>query len=83
MPTTWQLQNAKNRFSELVDRALTDGPQIVSRRGKNVAVVLSFETYAQQLRQREPLVSFLRRPAFRALGKVLDRPPAADRATDL
>ena len=83
MPKTWQLQHAKNRFSELVDRALVDGPQVVSRRGKNVAVVLAFDTYAQQLRQREPLVEFLRRPAFRALGKLIDRPPAADRATEL
>jgi prevent-host-death family protein len=83
MPRTWQLHEAKNRFSEVVDRALSDGPQIVSRRGKKVAVVLSFEAFTQGTRQKEPLVHFLRRPAFRALGKLLERAQAADRDTGL
>ena len=30
----WQLQDAKNRFSEIVNKALRDGPQVVTRRGK-------------------------------------------------
>lgn len=42
---TWQLQDAKNRFSELVDKTLDDGPQIVTRRGRPVVVVMSFETF--------------------------------------
>jgi prevent-host-death family protein len=42
---TWQLQTAKNRFSELVDASQQDGPQIVTRRGDNVAVVMSYEEY--------------------------------------
>lgn len=40
----WQLADAKNRFSELVRRALTDGPQRVTRRGDAV-VVLSAKEY--------------------------------------
>ncbi len=37
----WQLQEAKQRFSQLVRRALDEGPQIVTRRGEEVVVVLS------------------------------------------
>lgn len=41
----WQLQEAKARFSEVVDLALRDGPQAVTRRGENAVVVLSHESY--------------------------------------
>jgi prevent-host-death family protein len=41
----WSLQDAKNRFSAVVDAALGGQPQWVTRRGKPVAVVLSAEAY--------------------------------------
>ena len=41
----WQLQEAKQQFSRLVDRARSDGAQIVTRNGKEVAVVLAIEEY--------------------------------------
>lgn len=41
----WQLAEAKNRFSEVVDRALSEGPQHVSRRGEPAVVVLSEAEY--------------------------------------
>jgi prevent-host-death family protein len=37
----WQLQDAKQRFSEVVRRALTDGPQWVTRHGRRVVVVVA------------------------------------------
>ena len=37
----WQLQEAKQRFSELVQRVLDEGPQTVTRRGEEVVVVVS------------------------------------------
>ena len=37
----WQLQTAKQKFSELVQRALDEGPQIVTRRGEKVVVIMS------------------------------------------
>ena len=42
---TWQLQDAKNRFSAVVDAALAGEPQEVTRRGKPVVVVVAFEEY--------------------------------------
>lgn len=41
----WTLQDAKNRFSAVVDAALAGAPQEVSRRGKPAVVVLSSEEY--------------------------------------
>ncbi|MBM3223472.1 MAG: type II toxin-antitoxin system Phd/YefM family antitoxin [Candidatus Tectomicrobia bacterium] len=41
MQALWPLQDAKNRFSELVEQALHDGPQVVTRHGKATVVVLS------------------------------------------
>lgn len=50
---TWQVQEAKQRFSELVQRVLDEGPQVVTRRGQEVAVVVSTEEY-QRLTGRVP-----------------------------
>jgi len=41
----WQVQEAKQRFSELVQRALDEGPQTVTRHGDEVVVVLSKREY--------------------------------------
>ncbi|MFZ4803822.1 MAG: type II toxin-antitoxin system Phd/YefM family antitoxin [Synechococcus lacustris] len=45
MASVWTLQDAKNRFSALVEAALTGEPQRVTRRGKWVSVVLSAQEY--------------------------------------
>ena len=57
----WQLQTAKARFSELFRRARTEGPQTVTRQGKEQVVVLRAEQYAkltQRVRQPKSLVKF-------------------------
>ena len=41
----WQIQEAKQRFSKLVRQAEADGPQIVTRHGREVVVVLAAEEY--------------------------------------
>lgn len=50
---TWQLQDAKNRFSAVVDAALAGEPQQVTRRGKPAVVVLSVTEY-ERLCKKEP-----------------------------
>jgi prevent-host-death family protein len=47
MPRRWQLQEAKARFSELVDCALAGEPQVVTRRGHPAVVVIPYEDYKQ------------------------------------
>ena len=48
----WSLQDAKNRFSAVVDAALNGSPQLVTRRGQPAVVVLSVEEY-ERLRNFE------------------------------
>jgi len=57
----WQLQTAKAQFSELFRRARTEGPQVVTRQGKEQVVILSAEQFAQLTilaRQPKRLVKF-------------------------
>jgi prevent-host-death family protein len=56
METKWQLQDAKNRFSELVEKAITLGPQTVTKRGKETVVVLSVEEYKKLTKPKFDLV---------------------------
>ena len=50
--TEWSLQDAKNRFSAVVDAAVAGEPQRVTRRGKPAVVVLATEEY-ERLRRLE------------------------------
>jgi antitoxin Phd len=56
---TWQLHQAKNRFSEVVDRAVQEGPQVITRRGTEAAVVLSVEDYRRLRKPETSLLEFL------------------------
>jgi prevent-host-death family protein len=56
----WQLQDAKNRFSEVVQKALKDGPQFVTKHGVETVVIMSVEAYRQLTYARKPLVDFFR-----------------------
>ena len=57
---TWQLQEAKSKFSHLVEKALHNGPQFVTKHGNNAVVVLSFKEYQEITRPKSDLVTFLR-----------------------
>ncbi len=58
MKKVWQLQEAKNKLSEVVDKALEGDPQIISRRGEEMAVVLSVSDYRKLLVDRKKLSEF-------------------------
>jgi len=63
---TWKLEDAKARLSEVVRRAGTNGPQLVTIRGKEAAVILAPEEYRRLLpkpNDHKPLIEF-----FRVLG---------------
>ena len=59
MNDQWQLQDAKSKFSELVNRALSQGAQIVTRHGEKVVVVLPYEQYARLTNPVGNLADFL------------------------
>jgi len=60
MERTWQLQEAKARFSEVVERALQGEPQVVTRRGKKAVVVLDWATFTRLSGQGLSLLEALR-----------------------
>jgi antitoxin Phd len=55
---SWKLEDAKNRFSEVVRRAMADGPQFVTRHGRDAVVVVSAAEY-EQLAAPRPMLDFL------------------------
>ena len=59
MNNIWQLQDAKSKFSELVDRAMAHGVQIITRRGRKAVVVMPYTEYERLTRQRGSLSQFL------------------------
>ena len=54
----WQLQEAKNKFSRLVEKARKSGPQIVTKHGREAVVVLSFEEYQKIVSHKGDLTEF-------------------------
>jgi antitoxin Phd len=64
--SSWQVQDAKARFSELLDAAIEKGPQIVTRRGVEAAVLIPIEEWRRlQQRSRPDLKSLLLAPTPR------------------
>jgi prevent-host-death family protein len=75
---TWQLQEAKSRFSEIVDRTLKEGPQMVTRRGEEAVVILAADEYRRLSGQTPRLMDcLLNAPRGEAL--VFERSPEAIR----
>ena len=60
MNGTWQLQDAKNKLSEVIELALKQGPQLITRRGQKTAVVISYREYAKTKKSQGMLSEFLR-----------------------
>jgi antitoxin Phd len=76
----WQLQAAKQHFSELVERARSEGPQVVTKHGKEAVVVVSAEEYQRLRGDRPSLIEFIRSaPDF----DLLDLERATDHGRDV
>ena len=69
----WQLQEAKQRFSELIRSVEADGPQFVTRHGEEVAVVVSIAEYRHLRNAGEDFKGFLQ-SAPDVTWKSADRP---------
>ena len=80
---SWQLQDAKNRFSEVVEQAVRHGPQVITRRGQETAVLLSFQDFMRLARERGPLVELLRSAPRIPGGLEVDRSPDVGRDLNL
>jgi antitoxin Phd len=54
----WTLQDAKNRFSEVVERATTDGPQRVTKHGKETVVILAIRDWQKLEGNKQSIAEF-------------------------
>jgi len=74
----WRLADVKNRFSELVNRALAEGPQRVRRR-KDTVVVVAAEEYERLVGQRPAFKDYLSQgESFEGLDLTRDQSPGRD-----
>jgi prevent-host-death family protein len=70
----WQLQDAKAKFSRLVDETLRRGPQVVTRRGVETAVLVPIEEWRRLQRSVRPsLKEILLEPRGRFSGEPVKR----------
>ena len=82
----WQLQTAKAQFSEVFRRARSEGPQWVTRGGKEAVVILPAEEFERlKARSRQPtsLVEFFARSPLAKAGIHFERQPDYGRVIDL
>lgn len=83
MGNVWQLQEAKNKFSNLVDKAHHEGPQIVTKHGKESVVILAIEDYQKLTKPKSDLVSFFKKSPLSGISLDLARDKSHSRDIDL
>jgi prevent-host-death family protein len=83
MTKLWQLQEAKNKFSQVVDEALVKGPQVVTRRGEEVVVIISTEEYDRLKKSQSSLTDFFRQSPLVGVELDLKRDQTFPRDVDL
>lgn len=79
----WQLQDAKNQLSKVIDNAIKRGPQIVTRHGKEAVVVVSIEEYRKLKKPTENIVNFFGNSPLCGLDLDLERQDDGAREVEL
>lgn len=70
---TWSVAGAKASLSELLDRAINEGPQAITRRGREVAVVVSIEEWRRKTTRSGSLAEFFAASPLRDSGVDVER----------
>lgn len=83
MAKIWQLQEAKNKFSNLVEKAHSEGPQVVTKHGRESVVVLAIEDYRKLSKPKKGLIAFLRESPLSGEKLDLTRDKSTAREIDL
>ena len=83
MTHAWQLQEAKNKFSSLVEHAQKEGPQVVTKHGKEAVVVISADDYRKLTRPKTNLLQFLKKSPLAGLDLDISRDKKAPRKVSL
>ena len=79
----WTIAEAKAKFSEVVDRAQSEGPQTITRNGRTTAVVVGAEEWERKMQRSGNLAEFFAASPLRASGLRLRRSKERARRTEL
>lgn len=80
---TWALAEAKAKFSEVVERATHEGPQHVTKNGRDAVVVVAADEWRRRAARQGSLAEFFDRSPLRGSGIDLERVRDAPREVDL
>ena len=80
---TWSVAEAKSHLSEVIARAVSDGPQTITRNGRRVVVVVSTEEWERKTKRKGNLAEFFASSPLRDAGVAIDRTHDQPRDLDL
>ena len=80
MNGTWQIQDAKNKLSEVIAQAIKQGPQLITRRGKKAAVVMSYAEYEKLCNSQGKFSEFFRTSPLAGIDLARDKSLPRDKA---
>ncbi|MFA4839521.1 MAG: type II toxin-antitoxin system Phd/YefM family antitoxin [Candidatus Neomarinimicrobiota bacterium] len=83
MKGTWQIQDAKNKFSEVIGEALKNGPQIVTKHGEATAVILSIQDFKKMQQKRSRITEFFSSSPLAGLDLEIERMSDNPRSAEL
>jgi prevent-host-death family protein len=79
----WTVAEAKAKFSELLDKANSEGPQKITKHGRTTAVVVAAEEWDRKAERKGNLAEFLATSPLRGAGLKLRRLPMRLRKVEL
>ena len=71
--STWSVTDAKARLGEVIDRALHDGPQTITRNGRRTAVLVSAAEWQRTAKREGTQADFLAASPLKRSGLVMQR----------
>lgn len=78
----WQLQEAKNKLSQVAEKAVTYGPQVITKHGQDAVVVVSRAEYDRLTRPQKRLSAFLANSPLAGSGLAIERDADPGRQAD-
>jgi prevent-host-death family protein len=79
----WTVAKAKAQLSQVIEQALTSGPQAITRNGRNAVVVVSMDEWERKTKRKGSLADFFAESPLRNSGLVIKRDRERPREIDL
>ena len=80
---TWAVAEAKAHFSQVIERAVTTGPQVITRKGRKAVIVVSADEWEQKTKRKGNLAQFFASSPLGGSDLVIERSEDGPRHVDL